>query len=100
MADLPLQDQRIETIRNYLFQQFGQKYHEFANFVKTLPFPPYLMQIVLKEFDNGLVWGKEAFTSPDFGKNFNIPPPQGAPAPGTPPLPPDAPKQSEPLDAA
>lgn len=57
------EEQKYQAIKQYLYNQFCEKYHEFCKFLNSIPFDQKLKDIVIKEFDDGYLWAKEAFTT-------------------------------------
>ena len=55
------EDQRLEAIKNFLFQQLHQKYQDLSKQVNDIPFNPELKKLIVMYFDIGFLWAKEAF---------------------------------------
>ena len=55
------EDQRLEAIKNFLFQQLHQKYQDLSKQVNDIPFNPELKKLIVMYFDTGFLWAKEAF---------------------------------------
>ena len=52
-------DQGIDT--DSAMREFYIKYTELSDMVRRFPIPSQLQSIILKEFDTGFLWTKEAF---------------------------------------
>lgn len=54
--------EQAEMMKKVLFDTFMGQYRELTQFVNRLPIAPQLKQIIIKHFDDGFLWTKEAFT--------------------------------------
>jgi len=62
--DVPMPSNSVDqTPKQYLFQQFLTKYQDLSKFINQLPINEKLKEVIVKEFDTGFLWGKEAFAT-------------------------------------
>lgn len=54
-------EEASNTIKQLMFEGFYSHFTAMMNTIRKLPLAPHMLQIIVKEFDNGLLWTKEAF---------------------------------------
>lgn len=60
MSDLTEQ-QKQDTVRQYMFQQFADKYKDLTTNLANSPINDQLKPIIMHHFDTAFLWAKEGF---------------------------------------
>jgi hypothetical protein len=58
---IPTADQ-ADMMKKVLFDTFMSQYRQMTDFINRLPVSLAMKQIIIKHFDDGFLWTKEAFT--------------------------------------
>ncbi len=61
--------QKEETVKEYLFKQFVDKYKDVTSFIAKTPFNDAHKHIIIQYFDTAFLWAKEAFVAMKIEKN-------------------------------
>jgi hypothetical protein len=56
----------MANTKELIFKNIVIHYQGLSESIRSLPFPPHLMTIILQSFDTGFLWTKEAFSMLDF----------------------------------
>lgn len=63
--DTKMEQEKINIVKQVLFESFLDQYKSISQFVNKLPINSQMKSIILKNFDDGYLWTKEAFLTLD-----------------------------------
>ncbi|CAB4133956.1 hypothetical protein UFOVP265_43 [uncultured Caudovirales phage] len=63
------EQQKENTVKEYLFKQFVDKYKDLTNFVMRIQFNEGHKHLIIQHFDTAFLWAKEAFVAMSLKQN-------------------------------